>query len=327
MKAVFIGFLVLLNSALAFAAEVDTDRAGADYRNLELNLPDAGICETWCKADSQCQSWTYVKPGIQGPKARCYIKSSIPNRATNSCCISGLKLAEYDTDRMGSDYQALSLQQPDAAQCLSLCKMDSKCRAWTYVNPGLAGPQAMCWLKDSAPKATASTCCTSGVEHEPSFGNEAWQIKVKHSGKCLDVKKFSTAIGGDIVQSHCTANPVQPNQAWHITQGSINSPKRLVAEHSGMAMDVLYGSSAHAADVVQLPQTGHWSGAAMWDFFYVKTVNGVKWYLIVNQQSHLCLDVAFFDMTDGGNVLQANCTQTDNQLWDFYNIKLNFHGW
>jgi hypothetical protein len=41
---------------------------------------------------------------------------------------------------------------------------EGQCRAFTYVNPGFQGPNARCWLKNSAPQANPSNCCISGVK-------------------------------------------------------------------------------------------------------------------------------------------------------------------
>jgi hypothetical protein len=60
---------------------------GGDYLGYDTNAPDT--CETACKKDGRCQAWTYVNPGIQGPSARCYLKSVIPSPTNNSCCTSG----------------------------------------------------------------------------------------------------------------------------------------------------------------------------------------------------------------------------------------------
>jgi hypothetical protein len=70
------------------------------------------------------------------------------------------------TDRMGGDFRGFAMPQPDPQQCRQACADDRACRAYTYVNPGLKGPQAMCFLKNSTPPATASGCCTSGQKIE-----------------------------------------------------------------------------------------------------------------------------------------------------------------
>jgi len=37
------------------------------------------------------QGYTYVNPGIQGPQARCWLKSGAPNPVQSQCCVSGLR--------------------------------------------------------------------------------------------------------------------------------------------------------------------------------------------------------------------------------------------
>jgi len=69
-------------------------------------------------------------------------------------------------DRMGGDYKGFALGQPDPQLCRQACADDGACRSYTYVNPGLKGPQAMCFLKNATPPATANDCCTSGQKLE-----------------------------------------------------------------------------------------------------------------------------------------------------------------
>lgn len=71
--------------------EKDTDRPGGDYRNFVMEKANANDCRKTCKADAQCKAYTYVKPGIQGPKARCWLKNVVPNPVPNECCESGVK--------------------------------------------------------------------------------------------------------------------------------------------------------------------------------------------------------------------------------------------
>jgi hypothetical protein len=66
------------------------------------------------------------------------------------------------TDRMGGDYRGFALDQADPQLCRKACADEAVCRSYTYVNPGLKGPKAMCFLKKSTPPSTPSPCCTSG---------------------------------------------------------------------------------------------------------------------------------------------------------------------
>jgi hypothetical protein len=71
--------------------ESDTDRPGQDYKNFELDTPDPSLCQKACADDPDCQAYTYVKPGIQGAKARCWLKRGVPAAQSNNCCVSGVK--------------------------------------------------------------------------------------------------------------------------------------------------------------------------------------------------------------------------------------------
>lgn len=65
------------------------DRPGSDYKNFEVK--GWAACEAACGADSICSSWTYVKPGIQGPAARCWLKNKVAHPVSNPDTVSGVK--------------------------------------------------------------------------------------------------------------------------------------------------------------------------------------------------------------------------------------------
>jgi hypothetical protein len=75
----------------AGSMEQDTDRTGSDIYGFNVAQSDPSMCQTACTVNGQCAAWTYVKPGIQGPLPRCYLKSAAPAPARNSCCVSGAK--------------------------------------------------------------------------------------------------------------------------------------------------------------------------------------------------------------------------------------------
>ena len=54
-----------------------TDRPGKDYKNFDLDS-NFNICEAACNGDATCRAWTFVKPGEQGPKGRCWLKTTVP---------------------------------------------------------------------------------------------------------------------------------------------------------------------------------------------------------------------------------------------------------
>lgn len=71
---------------------------------------------------------------------------------------------EYGVDRLGGDYRGFPLAQPQAALCRQACLGEQLCRAWTFVSPGIKGPQAMCFLKNTVPPKRPDRCCISGVK-------------------------------------------------------------------------------------------------------------------------------------------------------------------
>ena len=71
--------------------EANRDRPGMDYRNFDLSEARPEVCQTACESDPKCKAYTYVKPGVQGRHARCWLKSGVPKVVINDCCISGVK--------------------------------------------------------------------------------------------------------------------------------------------------------------------------------------------------------------------------------------------
>lgn len=70
---------------------------------------------------------------------------------------------ELDTRRHGATYSVYPMNSADPADCAAACAADPSCRAWTYVHPGIRGPEAVCELKSAIVRATPSPCCISGV--------------------------------------------------------------------------------------------------------------------------------------------------------------------
>ena len=71
--------------------EHDTNRYGSDYNGFDVNADHVERCEDACKDDTKCLAWTYVKPGLQGQNARCWLKNIVPASSKDVCCVSGTK--------------------------------------------------------------------------------------------------------------------------------------------------------------------------------------------------------------------------------------------
>jgi len=158
------------------------DLYGSDYRSFSGPQATPEACQAACRAEGPCLAWTYIRPGVMGSDARCFLKSKIPTEVHNTCCISGIEgqvaanpapaIAApavgtgplLNTNLRGSDYRNLELSSDNWTLCQNACKADNQCLAWTSVHPGVQGPNARCWLKNSIPQPTANSCCTSGIE-------------------------------------------------------------------------------------------------------------------------------------------------------------------
>ena len=194
-------FIVLLFVCLGFnntyAASVsgptgNQDRPGSDffsfdlpYSEFEASISSANTCRIACTKHTLCRAYTYVKPGIQGPRARCYLKNRVPDAVADSCCSSGVRTGSstrivavskpddgpkyFDVktgiDRYGSDYLARELPAgSSASRCEALCAKDRQCQAFTYTTATASGGAPRCYLKSSQPPATRCSTCTSGVK-------------------------------------------------------------------------------------------------------------------------------------------------------------------
>ena len=61
-----------------------------DYANFDLDDPDPGLCVQRCGESRKCMTFTYVRPGFQGQKARCWLKTGVPTATRSSCRLSGI---------------------------------------------------------------------------------------------------------------------------------------------------------------------------------------------------------------------------------------------
>ena len=84
-------FACIVTAGIEITQEKNTDRPGMDYNTIKLDTPDPGLCEQACLNDDKCKAYTYVKPGVQGNFAQCWLKSGIPDGVPSNDCVSGMK--------------------------------------------------------------------------------------------------------------------------------------------------------------------------------------------------------------------------------------------
>jgi hypothetical protein len=76
-------------SARDLRAEDKINRPGSDFKNFETN--SWKTCESACAEDNICSSWTHVRPGVQGPAGRCWLKNVVARPVADANTVSGVK--------------------------------------------------------------------------------------------------------------------------------------------------------------------------------------------------------------------------------------------
>ena len=155
-------------------AQANFDRPGGDYVSSPVASGDPAECALVCERDRRCRAWTFAYPTDTTNGAVCWLKSSVPPRTNDNCCVSGVRGAgvveprntgvETSIDRFGGDYKNFELKASDGDEaCKAACAADNKCRAWTYARPGYAGKDAQCFLKKDIKPPRRKAGFTSGV--------------------------------------------------------------------------------------------------------------------------------------------------------------------
>ncbi len=176
-----------------FSTEVEIDRPGGNYKNFPVKSNKPEDCLRACADDQpNCKAFTFVRGGVQGVDPVCYLKSEVVKPVYNPNTISGVissflvslppeyqklpkpptpkeKLKDFDMepgiDRPGGDYKRFFIQGGEYA-CLAECAKDPNCKAFTWVQPGEQGKDAICWLKNEVTKPVAKSIVISGVRNQ-----------------------------------------------------------------------------------------------------------------------------------------------------------------
>ena len=142
---------------------------GGDYDHFDAHTPQ--VCQNTCAGEPHCKGWTWVIPGVNGPKAHCWLESTVPAELTpDQNCTSGLTegmlpqdvRAEDKTDRPGKDYKSFVVNAWE--RCESACRSEPQCTSWTYRRQGVNGPDGACWLKNGAARPVPNSGFVSGVK-------------------------------------------------------------------------------------------------------------------------------------------------------------------
>jgi hypothetical protein len=126
-----ISCLTILLGSLPARAVDNINLPGSDY--VSFDAPSPQSCRNSCGGESRCQVWTWVKPGIQGPSGRCWLKDREPAIQRNTCCHSGSRdnitqrdmVAEDRTNRPGQDINNFEVR--GWQECRSACRGAQQC--------------------------------------------------------------------------------------------------------------------------------------------------------------------------------------------------------
>jgi hypothetical protein len=165
-----IGFFLKISNAQQY--EIDTDRPGGDYISFNLDNPNPSLCYSECIKDSRCKAFTYVKPGVQSNKAKCWLKTTAPAAKHSSCCISWVKnSSEYD-DVVVSFCKSYADKAVLHAQSLRnyKCQMENNYNRWRtgynfHYDWCLNNPQNMATKEANGRQAWIEAKCPNAAIH------------------------------------------------------------------------------------------------------------------------------------------------------------------
>jgi hypothetical protein len=127
-----------------------------------------------CERDRKCHAWSFNYPTDPTIGAVCWLKSAVPARVQDNCCVTGVRGAgvversgggvESSIDRAGGDYKSFDVKIDEGDEaCKAACTADNKCRAWTYARPGYIGKEPHCFLKKDIKPPRHKAGFASGV--------------------------------------------------------------------------------------------------------------------------------------------------------------------
>src|SRR3954454_3336397 len=83
-------------------AQANFDRPGGDYQSARVPSGDPADCALVCERDRRCRAWSFNYPTDLAGGALCWLKSNVPSRSENNCCVSGVRGAGVVEPRNGA---------------------------------------------------------------------------------------------------------------------------------------------------------------------------------------------------------------------------------
>jgi hypothetical protein len=122
-----------------------------------------------------------------------------------------------NTNLPGSDYA--SFPAPSAFVCRNTCGGEPRCKAYTWVKPGIQGPSGVCWLKHSEPDIVSDGCCDSGPRRLIEKSTLRAEDKTDRPGS--DYKRFEID-GWQSCQASCEAEGIC--SSWTYARRGVQGP-------------------------------------------------------------------------------------------------------
>ena len=182
----------------------------------------------------------------------------------------------------------------------SIVRYNGKLYIAEHENPGYDPVISYWFWKEYTPPATPIPPPVAGG---PAAGR--YEIKVAHSGKCLDINAAGTANGVNVQQYSCNGTGAQLFQLAPDGAGFY----RITNANSGKVLDVAGWSRADGGNIHQWS----WHGGDN-QRFRVVGKGGGQWE-IRSKWSDKCVDVAAWSTADRANVQQWTCNDKANQRW------------
>ena len=118
-------------------AQANFDRPGGDYTSAPVTSGDPADCALVCERDRRCRAWSFNYPTDVASGAVCWLKSNVPARVADNCCVSGVRGAgvvelrngaiETSIDRFGGDYRNFDVKAGSEGddECKAACTADN----------------------------------------------------------------------------------------------------------------------------------------------------------------------------------------------------------
>src|SRR5204862_4007324 len=95
-------------------AQTNFDRPGGDYLSARVPSGDPADCALVCERDRRCRAWSFNYPTDIVGGAVCWLKSNVPERTQNNCCVSGVRGAGVVEPRTGAEETSIDRSGGDS---------------------------------------------------------------------------------------------------------------------------------------------------------------------------------------------------------------------